>query len=191
MLTWIDIRHVMLAQEFTFLWVTYKHTSDIDAAYEAAAATLRGMAGRLTALTMLHTAGLEHLWAIRDAGPQLAGALTSLSFSFGHGNLVQLHTAADAVLAVSARLQHLDLGLAAYSQYAEYSASDVHAANAVFQHLMRSLPCCQSLRLGACGPSSHQAIGRGLLQHGPHLVSLTLYTGQFDEQVRHRSLMCN
>jgi hypothetical protein len=181
----LDIR-VVLAQEFAFLWVTHKHMTDIGAAYEAAAATLHGMAGRLTALTMSHAAGHEHLWAILEAGPQLARALTSLSFSFSHASMVQLHNAADAVLAVSARLQHLALGLGAYGgQFAEYSASEVQAADAVFQHLMRSLPCCQSLCLGACGPLSHQAIGRELLQRGPHLglVSLTLYTGKFDEHV--------
>lgn len=122
----------MLAQEFTFLWVPHGHTSDIGAAYDAAAATLWGMVGRLTALTMPYGANHEHLWALRETGPQLASALSSLSFSFGDGSPMQLHAAADAVLSMSARLQHLDLGLGSYGQYADYSISEVQAADAVF-----------------------------------------------------------
>jgi hypothetical protein len=141
------------------------------------------MAGRLTALAMPCGANQEHLWALRETGPQLASALSSLSFSFRDGSPMQLHAAADAVLSMSARLQHLDLGLGSYGQYTEYSISEVQAADAVFQHLMRSLPCCQSLCLGACGALSHQTMGRELLHRGPDLVSLTLRTGHFDEQV--------
>ena len=40
-----------LAQEFTFQWATRGHPAVTSDAYEAAVATLRGMAGRLTALT--------------------------------------------------------------------------------------------------------------------------------------------
>lgn len=115
--------HVSHAQVFTFQWVAQRHTSVIGGAYEAAAATLRGMAGRLTALTV-PDASDEHLWGMLEAGPQLAGALSSLSFDFGVGKGPwRLHAATHAVLAVSATLQHLDLGLGSGRFYQECSAA--------------------------------------------------------------------
>ena len=181
----LQCTHATFAQEFTLEWVTQRYTVVVSSAheYEAAIATLCGMAGRLTALVVPSPAA-EHLTtaALLEAGPQLAGALTSLSFSFCVGNMVQLHAATRAVHAVSAGLQRLNLGLGA-SSVGDHSAAQVTAADAAFQHLMRSLPCCQSLRLGVCGAVSHQAMGRGLLLRGPDLVSLTLHTGQFNEQV--------
>ena len=152
--------------------------------YEAAAATLRGMAGRLTALVVPSPAA-EHLTtaALQAAGPQIAGALSSLCFDFAIGDTVQLRAATRAVLAVSAGLQRLDLGLASIGSKPDYTAAEVQVADAAFQHLMRSLPCCQSLCLYACGAVSHRAMGREPLLRGPDLVSLTLCTGQVDEQV--------
>ena len=168
-------------QEFTFEWVTQRYTAVASGAheYEAAVATLRGMAGRLTALVVPSPAA-EHLTtaALQAAGPQLAGALSSLCFDFAIGDTVQLRDATRAVLAVSAGLQRLDLGLASIGSNRNYSAAEVTAADAAFQHLMRSLPCCQSLCLDVCGAVSHQAMGRELLLRGPDLVSLTLCTGQ-------------
>jgi hypothetical protein len=178
--------HATCTQEFTFEWVTQSYTRVASGAYEseAAAATLCGMAGRLTALIVPSPAA-ERLTmaALLAAGPQLAGALSSLSFSFAIGDTMQLRPATHAVLALSAGLQRLDLGLGSIGSNRDYSATEVTAADAAFQHLMRSLPCCQSLHLGACGAVSHQAMGRELLQCGPDLASLTLRTGQVDEQV--------
>jgi hypothetical protein len=174
------------AQEFTFEWVTQRYTVVAIGAYEyeAASATLRGMAGRLTALVVPSPAA-EHLTmaAVLAAGPQLAGALTSLSFSFGAGDTVQLHAATRAVLAVSAGLQRLNLGLGSIGSHQDYSAAWVTAADAAFQRLMRSLPCCQSLRLGVCGAVSHQAMCRELLRRAPDLVCLTVHTGRFNGRV--------
>jgi hypothetical protein len=174
--------HAIDTQEFTFEWETQRHAVVTSGAneYEAATATLCGMAGRLTALV-----AAEHLAtaALLEAGPQLAGALTSLSFSFAVNDTVQLRAASRAVLAVSAGLQRLKLGLGSIGSSRDYSAAEVTAADAAFQHLMRSLPCCQSLRLGACGAVSHQAMGRELLLRGPDLVCLDLHTGRFNGQV--------
>jgi hypothetical protein len=182
----LQCTHATLAQDFTFEWVTQRYTMVASSAYEyeAAITTLCGMAGRLTALVVPSPAA-EHLTstALLAAGPLLVGALSSLSFSFAIGDTVQLYAATHAVLAVSAGLQRLDLGLGSIGSKKQYSAPEIQGADALFQHLMRSLPCCQTLCLGACGALSHQAMGRELLQHEPHLVSLTLHTGQFDEQV--------
>jgi hypothetical protein len=186
MLNGLQSTHAIHVQEFTFTWVTRKYTVVASGAYqyEAAAATLRGMAGRLTALVVPLPAA-EHLTmaALLAAGPRLAGALSSLCFDFAAGDTVQLRAATRAVLAVSAGLQRLDLGLASIGSKTDYTAAEVQAADALFQHLMRSLPCCQSLCLDACGAVSRQAMGRELLLRGPDLVSLTLCTGQVDEQV--------
>ena len=174
------------AQEFTFEWAIQRHTVVIIGALEAAAATLRGMAGRLTALTVPLTAAeypVDIQAALLQAGPQLAGTLSSLSFFFVYGNLVELHAAAAAIRILSAGLQRLELGLAFPSARNDYSTAEVQAADAAFQGLMRSLPCCQSLRLGARGAVSHQAIGRELLHATPDLVSLTLSISHLDELV--------
>jgi hypothetical protein len=176
--------HVTFAQEFAFQWVTLRYTVPGNGTYQTAAATLRGMAGRLTAL-LVPSPAAEVLCtaALLEAGPQLAGALTALSFSFCVSDTEQLRAATRAVLAVSSGLQRLNLELGACS-IGDYGAAQVKAADAAFQHLMRSLPCCQSLRLGTCGAVSHQAMGRELLLRGPDLVSLTLRIYKFDEQVR-------
>ena len=119
-----------------------------------------------------------------EAGPQLAGALSSLRLGFSiDEELWRLHAATHAVLAVSARLQHLDLGLGPYTYYEHYSAAQMQAADAALQHMMRSLPRCRSLRLSCCGVVSHQIIGRELLRAAPHLLSLTFCIGHLDEQV--------
>ena len=129
------------------------------------------------------------------AGPQLAGALSSLSFSFELGEklLFRMLAAQEIVLAVSARLQHLELGLGAARYYTYYSAIDVSVSDAAFEDLLRSLPCCQSLRLSCCGAVSDQTIGRELPRAVPDLLSLTLSTGYLDEEVSttaQRSLHC-
>ena len=143
------------------------------------------MAGRLTALTVLSAAS-THLIAMLEAGPQLAGALSSLSFSFDIGSgLSRFHTATATILALSAGLQHVNLGLGSTGQYEHenYSTIEVQLYDAAFQQLMRSLPCCQSLRLGYCCAVSRQAMGRELLRRAPDLVSLDLHTGQCTQQV--------
>ena len=183
-----------LAQEFTFQWATRGHPAVTSDAYEAAAATLRGMAGRLTALTVPRASN-EHLWGMLEAGPQLAGALSSLRLGFSiDEELWRLHAATHAVLAVSARLQHLDLGMGSDMYYESYSAAQMQAADAALQHMMRSLPRCQSLRLSCCGVVSHQVIGRELLRAAPDLLSLTFCIGHLDEQVNHcvaRDVACH
>jgi hypothetical protein len=167
-----------LAQEFTFEWATPEHA---ELCFEEADATLRGMAGRLTAL-VVPNAEEEHLWAMQQAGPQLAGALSSLSFKFSE-ELSCFHAATHAILAVSAGLQHVHLGLDSEPRDFGFSDTEIQAANAAFQHLMRSLPCCQSLCLNACGAVSYQAMGRELLHRGHDLVSLTLNFVQIDDLV--------
>jgi hypothetical protein len=171
--------HATLAQEFTFEWpwATQRHPVVGSDAYEAAAATLRGMAGRLTALAVPRASD-EHLWSMQEAGPQLAGALSSLRFCFDIGEgLWRLHAATYAVLAVAARLQHLDIRLGFGHYYEYYSAAQIQAAEALFQHLMRSLPHCHSLRLSCCGAVSHQVIGSEVLHAVPDLLSLTFRIG--------------
>lgn len=142
------------------------------------------MAGRLTALTVLSAAS-THLFAMLEAGPQLVGALSSLSISFDIGSgLSRFGVAAATILALSAGLQHLNLGLGSGGQYHEnHSRIEVQLYDAAFQQLMRSLPCCQSLRLGYCLAVSRQAIGRELLRRASDLVSLDLHTGQCTQQV--------
>jgi hypothetical protein len=172
-----------LLQEFTFEWATKGHPVVTSEAYEAAAATLRSMASRLTALTVQHASD-EHLWGMMEAGPQLASTLSSLRFGFEIGEgLWRLHVATHAVLAASARLQHLDLGLGFGHYYEYYSAAQIEAAEELFQHLMRSLPHCHSLRLSCCGAVSHQVIGSELLHAVPDLLSLTFRIGHLNEQV--------
>ena len=166
------------AQEFAFEWATPRHA---ELSLEAADATLRGMAGRLTALVVPNAAD-EHLWGLQQAGPQLAGALSSLSFNLSE-QLSCYHAATHAVLAVSAGLQHVQLGLEPESDDEGHSDTEIQAADAAFRNLMRSLPCCQSLRLYACGAVSYQAMGRELPNLGPDLVSLTLSICQFDDWV--------
>jgi hypothetical protein len=167
-----------LAQEFTFEWATHEHD---ELSVEGAEATLRGMAGRLTAL-IVPDAAEEHLLAMQQAGPQLAGALSSLSFKFSE-QLSCFHAATHAILAVSAGLQHVHVGLDSEPSDLGYSDAAIQAAEAAFQDLMRSLPCCQSLCFNACGAVSYQAMGRELLRRGPDLVSLTLSIEQIDDLV--------
>ena len=186
MLNGLQCTHAIHVQEFTFTCVTRRYTVVANGGHNhQAAATLCGMAGRLTALVVPSPAAMPLTTAaLLVAGPQLAGALTSLCFDFAIDDTAELRAATRAVLAVSAGLQRLNLGLAtSIGSDGDYTAAEVQAADAAFQHLMRSLPCCQSLCLGACGAVSHQAMGRGLLLRGPDLVSLTLCTGQVDEQV--------
>jgi hypothetical protein len=190
------VHHAIYAQDFTLKWAIPERMMIIRAAdYAAAAATLRGMAGRLTALVVPCTrAALLAQAALVETAPQLAGALSYLSFKFSISNTEQLCAATHAILPLSAGLRQLDLGLGELGQIKDYSTVEVHAADAAFQHLMRSLPCCQSLRLAACGAVSHQAMGRELLCAAPDLVSLELCTGHFNEQVStsaaQRSIIC-
>ena len=170
-----------LAQDFTLEWTAPEHA---ELSLDAAEATLRGMAGRLTALVVPYAAD-EHLFGMQEAGPQLAGALSSLSFNFSVGEgLWRFQAATRAVLAASAGLQHVHLGLVPCQYPEAHSAAQIQAADAAFRHLMRSLPCCQSLRLDARGAVSQQAIGSELLLRGPDLVSLSVRISQVDEQVR-------
>jgi hypothetical protein len=167
-------------QRFTFCWQLDVPSSFIN--IEAAAATLRSMAGRLTDLEMWCCAP-ELLTALQQAGPALAKSLSSLCFNV-HTSDPQRDfcAAAQAVRGIAAGLQHVEIGLAAYSGQ-NWSASQHQAADAAFVELMRSLPVCQRMGLHLGGCVSLQAQRQGLLHHAPHLLTLNIGSRHGYEQV--------
>lgn len=166
-------------QEFTLVWLVKLNGFTL----EAAAATLNGMAGRLTALKM-PPASVHHFAAVQQAGPALAGALSSLSFDISTSHPQNdLRAAAEAVRGLAAGLQHVELGLDTMSTWAPDTAT-IREVDAAFRELMRSLPSCQRLRLGSCHAISRRAMREEVLRHAPDLLSLRTQHGEVHEQVK-------
>ena len=167
-------------QKFTFCWQLLDvHSYGI---IEAAAATLRSMAGRLTDLEMWCGAP-QLLTALQQAGPSLAESLSSLCFDINTTNPQHdFRAAAQAVRGVAAGLQHVELELAA-DPAQNWNAAQIQAADAGFAELMRSLPTCQRLDLDLCGCVSQQAVRQALLRNAPHLLTFSTGRGHGYEQV--------
>ena len=117
----------------------YEH--EVPVAEAAAAATLQTIAGRLTALSVLPVNAIQ-LAAMRQAGPALAGALTSLHLDYSIDDAQRdMQAVAAAVQGIAAGLQHVDIELSSGPCF----MNPCQAADAAFLELMRSLPCCQHL----------------------------------------------
>jgi hypothetical protein len=157
-------------QAFTFLWLDDRH--QYGPGYEAAAATLHSMAGRLTALEVPRTTPAI-LAAMQQAGPALSQSLSFLSFGTDSSEPQEdLRMAAQAVQALAAGLQHVELTFMTWRKIS--SAAEVQAADAALEQLMRSLPCCQRLHLGLGRCISPEAVRGALLHHAPYLRSVNL-----------------